>query len=203
MSFLSSLSGLEKLYAVSAVVGGIMFVVRVVLQFIGGMGDAGDVDAGGMDAGGVDGDGDFVGDTHAAASDHSFTVLSFQGLTAFFMMFGLVGLAIHRQTPYGALASLLGGLAAGAVTVWIIGHIFLSMRRLQADGTLNFENAVGQEGRVYLRIPSGGTGKVEVGVQGRLQVLDAVSDAQAQLETGERVRVVRVVRGNVMVVEKL
>ena len=200
MDTIAGLTALEKFYAACALLGGIMFAARVVLQFVGGMagGDVGaGVDGAGGDVGGM------AGDAHAAASDHSFAVLSFQGLTAFFMMFGLVGLAVLRQTDLGVIASLIAGLAAGAVTVWLIGRIFMGMRRLQSDGTLNLSHTVGQEGTVYLRIPADGTGKVQIGVQGRLQIFDAVSAAKVPLASGERVRVASVVSGNIMVVEKL
>ena len=49
----------------------------------------------------------------------------------------------------------------------------------------------------------GGTGKVQIGVQGRLQIFDAVSAAKVPIASGERVRVASVVSGNIMVVEKL
>ena len=201
MDTIAGFTALEKFYAICALLGGIMFVVRLILQFVGGMA-GGDI-GGGVDGAGGDVGGAMGGDAHAAASDHSFAVLSFQGLTAFFMMFGLVGLAVLRQTELGAVASLVAGLAAGAVTVWFISRIFMGMRRLQCDGTLNLGNTVGQEGTVYLRIPADGTGKVQIGVQGRLQVFDAVSAAKTPLASGERVRVARVVSGNVMVVDKL
>ena len=191
VDFFTGLNGLEKFYFICAGLGGIMFVVRVILQFIGGMDD--------LDVGDADVDGDMsLGD-----SDASFTLLSFQTLTAFFMMFGLVGLALSKQNGVGGLFSLIGGLIAGGITVWVIGKIFLGMRRLQADGTIHIANAIGEEGTVYLRIPPGGTGKVQVAVQGRLRVMNAVSDAEEQIDSGTRVRVVKVVSGNVLLVEKV
>ena len=86
VAFLEQFEGLEKLFMVCAVAGGILFAIRLVLQFLGG-------DTGGhhdisspVNVGGTD----IHGDTVADGSDAylSFKLLSFQGLTAFFMMFG-------------------------------------------------------------------------------------------------------------------
>jgi len=41
-----------------------------------------------------------------------------------------------------------------------------------------------------------------VAVQGQLRVFDAVTDAALELKTGDRIKVVRVSGGNVLVVEK-
>jgi hypothetical protein len=56
---------------------------------------------------------------------------------------------------------------------------------------------------VYLTIHDGGTGKVQVEVQGRLCVLDAISTNDQTIETGTAVKVIRVTGGGVLAVEKI
>ena len=187
--FLAGLTSLQMLFLGSAIVGGIIFGIRMLLLFIGHHG---------LDAAGVQGDGEFSVD-HADA-DSSFTVLSLQGLSGFFLVFGLVGLALSCQSHTGDVVALCGAFAAGSFTVWLIGRIFTGMGRLQADGTLKIENAVGQEGTVYLRIAKGGTGKAQVEVQGQLRTFEAVTDGE-ELKTGERVKVERIAAGHVLVVK--
>ncbi|HEY8241145.1 MAG TPA: hypothetical protein VIH35_06855, partial [Kiritimatiellia bacterium] len=136
-------------------------------------------------------------------ADSSFKLLSFQGLTAFFMMFGLVGLAMIRQSGAGTTASLVAATVAGLAAVWAIGKLFQSMRKLQSSGTMDLRNAIGQPGEVYLTIPAGGTGKVQVSVQNRLSVFDAVSGSGAEIKTGAAVKVTTLRGANVMVVEKI
>ena len=188
-AFWLSLAPIDKFFTFCALLGGIMFVVRTVLMFLGG------------DGGNVDGDVDTI-DVHHGDADVSFKLLSFQGVTAFFMMFGLVGLALSRQTRLNEAAAVAGGVAAGGLTVWIIGKIFLGMKRLQDDGTLNLQNAVGQEGTVYLTIAPGGAGKAQIVIQGRLQIFDAVTEGPDALKTGERIRVTKLSGANILVVEK-
>jgi len=213
-------SGIETLFLVCAVLGGILFVVRLALQFIGGdsggghdiggVSDAGDVDLGGSDVHGIDMHGadvhgDFSGDANLDVHDTylSFKILSFQGLTAFFMMFGLVGLAMMRETQQGPTAAVIAASLAGLGTVWIIGLIFRKAGALQASGNINLRNAIGQEGEIYLTIHSSGTGKAKVTVQERLRIYDAVSTGSEEIRTGQRIRVVDVTPQDVLVVEKI
>jgi hypothetical protein len=74
---------------------------------------------------------------------------------------------------------------------------------LQSSGTIRMEAAVGQEGTVYLTLPGGGEGKVELTVQGRLQVLPAVTESEERIETGARVLVVRINDGRTLVVTRI
>jgi len=76
---------------------------------------------------------------------------------------------------------------------------------LQHSGTLDYHNAIGEIGTVYLPIPAamGGNGRVQVTVQGRLRVVTALTRHPARLENQSRVRVVDVLDENSLVVEPL
>ena len=198
-AFIDEISGLELLFVTCAAFGAILFVVRLVLMFIGGAGG----EEGGLDgADGPDGADGYDVDPHDFSdSDLSFKALSMQGITAFFMMFGLVGWALVRQGNVSPLISIGGGTLAGLATVWVMKKIFQMAGKLQSSGTINLQNAVGQEGRVYLTIRPGQTGKVQIAVQGRLSVLNATTDGAEEIKTGQSVRVVRA-STDTLVVEK-
>ena len=191
---MAGLTWVEIIYWASTIIGGTLFVLRLVTMFLGGdlTGDGLDTD---LDAGGHEVSGD------QAASDTNFNLLSLQGLTSFFLMFGLVGLTLLKAGQ-PVWVTVIGGVAAGLVTVFLTGLIFTQMKRLQAEGTINIRNAIGQDGSVYLSIPQNGTGQVQVIVQGSLKIFDAVSKGNSMLATGEKVHVVGVERGNTLVVEK-
>ena len=196
---MADLLWIEIIYWAATIIGGTLFILRLIMMLIGGgLGD------GAMDSSpDVDVSGDFDTDlsgSHASA-DISFNLLSVQGLTSFFMMFGLVGLALLKGN-FPILVTVLGGLLAGLVTVAITGLIFSQMKRLQTDGTINIQNTIGTEGSVYLTIPSNGTGQVQVIVQGSLKIFDATSNSKKIIATGERIRVVGVASGNTLIVEK-
>ena len=131
----------------------------------------------------------------------SFKALSFQGLTAFFMMFGLVGWAMIRESRYSAPISSLAAAAAGIGTVWLLKFLFESAGKLQSSGTLNLNNAIGREGTVYLTIRPGQVGKVQIAIQDRLETLDATTEQTDEIKTGQRVKVVKL-SARLLVVEK-
>ena len=186
MSFFQDLSPIEIIYWASAIIGGMLFLFRTALLFLGG-----DVS-----------DGDADGDVLDGDSDFSFKLLSLQGLTAFFMMFGLSGLAFV-SSGLATIWSTLGGAAIGLFSVWVLRYIFSIFVRLQSDGTVRLKNAVGQTGNVYLRIPAQGTGQVQVSVQGGLKIIDAKSVGEEEIATGENVRVVDVIGESLLIVETL
>jgi len=177
---------MDTVFLACAALGGGAFLVRTLMQLVGAGADH-------ADAPGV----------HHADGDAGFRVLSFQGMAAFLMMFGLVGLALVRQSGVGGTLSLLVATLAGVAAVWIIGRLFTLMGKLQSSGTINMWSAVGQEGTVYLTLQRGGMGKVEVVVQGRLGVFDARTEDGGELPTGSRVSVVSVESGDVLVVQAL
>jgi len=77
------------------------------------------------------------------------------------------------------------------------------MKRLQSDGSLNIQNALGQKGKVYLAIPTKGSGQVQLPVQGSLRVFDAIADDQRSISTGVNIQVTGVVDNKTLVVKKL
>jgi hypothetical protein len=190
-AWFQSLSLIQKVFALCAIAGGTIFVLRTVLLLFGLSHDVDSDTGGGFDHGGLN-------DT-----DISFHFLTIHGITAFFLMFGLAGLALTNKTSSSSLIALLGGLAAGLFTMWMIALIFSGMRRFQSDGTLRLENAVGQAGVVYLNIPRDGIGKVQITIQGGLKIFDARSEDLETLHTGDRVKVLSVTPDNMLIVEKL
>jgi membrane protein implicated in regulation of membrane protease activity len=198
-----NLSWIEFIYWSSTIVGGVFFVLRTVMMVAGFAGGDADLD-GDMGAdthldGDLDGNPD--GGSHHDA-DASFKMLTVQGLTAFFLMFGLVGLAtLYAAWP--VVLTMLAGTAAGAFTMWVIAQVFRGMGRLQMEGNIHIENAVGQEGRVYLTIQPKAGGQVQVAVQGALKIFDAVAVDGRRIATGEKVRVVGVSDANTLKVERM
>jgi hypothetical protein len=186
----SSWSSVDRVFLLAALAGGIGVLSWLALQLVGGETD---VDGAG---GGHD-----VSHDVSGTADVSFHWLSFQGLSAFFTMFGLVGLALSREAHAGAWVAIGGGCLAGVGTSWMIGRLFALFRSFQSSGNVDLRSAIGREGTVYLTIRSGQVGKVQVSVGGRLQVCDSVCNQDEPLETGAAVRVVGVANNFTLIVE--
>lgn len=175
---------LDAIFLVCAVVGGAALVLRTGLLLFG-VGD--DLAA----PPGVDGHG-----------DAGMQLLSIQGVAAFLTMFGLVGLALLRQSPVPGVLALPVAFAAGLGSMWLIAAVFRLMRGLESSGNVDLRRAIGEQGTVYLTLRPPGGGQVQLSVQGRLGVYDAQAGDGSEIPTGRPVRVVAV-RGGALVVEPL
>lgn len=202
---------LDSLFLFSAVIGGATVALRMLLMLFGigddhsfggahDVGSTADSDAGGHGGhanGGNAGSVDSRSDTDAGTR-----LLSIQGVAAFLMMFGLVGLAMTREAELAPPLAVSIALASGFAAMWVLAKVFAAMMGLQSSGTLDLASAVGQEGVVYLTVKPGTGGQVQVSLQGRLGIYDAQTNGSGELATGRAVRIVAV-RANSLVVEAL
>jgi membrane protein implicated in regulation of membrane protease activity len=189
-SWFASLSGTDRFFLVCALVGSFGVLLRLVTQVLGFAGGSldGDIDidhGGGADAH-HDGDG--------------FKIISIHGLAAFFMMFGWVGFAAQRESQTSVFVSIILGVIAGALAVWLMAKLFGMANRLQSVGNLDVNKAVGCPGTVYMTIPKGGTGRVVINIAGRQREMDAVHLNGEELATGAPIVVARI-EENVAVVD--
>lgn len=204
---------MDTVYWICAVVGGTVIVCQFVLTLMGIGGDH-DVDGGGADVhadfGGHDvghhglGGHDVAGHhngtgTHHEAQGHPatnwlFGLITFRTIIAGLAFFGLIGLALLNTPGVSETIAFLGALAAGALAVVVVGLVMRSLSRLNIDGTVRIQKAVGATGTVYLTIPgaNGGTGKIHVSVQNQLKEYRAMTP-HADLPTGTKVVVVKVI----------
>lgn len=194
LGFFTSLTGLETVYLACALGGGALYVLRIAMQMFGSDSDMhhdGDMSGAGADA------------HHDAGADGTFKLFSLQALTAFFVMFGLVGLAASRETNIPPAATVVVAFLAGSSMMVAVALMLSFLLGLQSSGTLDMSKAVGEQGTIYMRVPEGGTGKVQVNVQNRLQTLEAIAEDKQPIATGDRVVVTAVVSGNVLVVKRI
>ncbi len=184
---LGGISGIKLLFAASALVGGILFVLYFFLLMIGGI--ATDVF-----------DGLFGIDIDVGA-DASFKALTFQGIMAFMMFFGLAGL-YTMESNGGASLAVLAGAVAGGTSMYFTGKLFEIFVTLQQDGTTELSEAIGSKGQTYLRISEGGLGQVTVEVNGIQRTYNAKSEDGAGIATGDFIEVVDTI-GEVLVVKRI
>lgn len=149
----------------------------------------------------ADAHGDFDADADATGGGH---VLSVRTVTAFFVGFGWTGVAALER-GYGVTVSILLAVAVGGVFMLGVLVLMRSLYGLRYSGTLDYRNAIGVVGSVYLRVPAAmaGPGQVEVLVQGRLQVVQAFTRSPHPLPNQSRIKVVGVIDQSTLLVEPL
>lgn len=184
----SNLELFPKIYWVIALIGSLIFIITLILTFVGGdVDDLGDVDA------------DIDGDTGIG-----FQFITFKNLIGFFTLFGWSGIACidaGLSKPMTVTISIACGLAMMA----IMGAMFYYMNKLNDSGTLDFKNAINAVGEVYLTVGASRSsiGKAHVRIQGALRELEALTDADADLKSGTVIKVKDVTENGILIIEKL
>lgn len=161
----------DTLFLACALLGGAILVLQLLLGLVG------------LDPH----DGGF--DFHAEAEGLHLT--SVRVLAAGLAFFG-IGALVVRGAGAAAWLALPAGLATGGAAAVGIAALMRSLLRLQSDGTIQMEGAIGEPGTVYLSIPGerSGAGKIHLALQGRTVEVQAVSSQP--LPTGTPVVVVDV-----------
>lgn len=199
-----------------AVPATLIFVIQTILLIIG-FGGAGEgvnfsdtsgID--GLDVSGIDGNTD-VGDLSDiidigdGSNPSDFTVLSlftFQGIVAFFCVFGWIGvICINGGLPLWA--SVLIAFVCGLAAMIGVSKLIRLSTKLAQNGSIEMKYLLGETGSVYLRIPEDnkGQGKVTITTSERFLEFDAVTDDSEPIPNNAPIRVVDI-RGGVLVVER-
>jgi membrane protein implicated in regulation of membrane protease activity len=205
------LNALQQFFYFIAVPSTVILFLQSILTLVGfGLDGDGDFD-GGMDA---DLDGDFdmnadlnmdgTSDFEALAGLADFKFVTFRGLIAFATMFGWVGAAFAGTSVHVFLV-LLFALIAGLLSMLMIAALFYGISKLQSNGNLNYRLSIGSEAQVYIPIPAGkkGHGKVQLMLQERLVEIDAITEDQEPIPTGDAVRVIDMLNATTLIVERL
>lgn len=180
---------LQVYYGVAFVTTGLLFL-QLLLSFFGFDSDL---------------DGDLDVDVSLDAGHGSgLGFLSVKGITGFFTGFGWGGV-IALEGGWPPAAAILLSIALGTALMTIIYGLLRGIYSLRYSGTLDYRNAVGVAGSVYLPIPPNmeGPGQIEVLVQGRLQTVRAFTRATHRLPNRARVKVIDVVDPSTLLVEPL
>lgn len=180
-------SGAAIWFTIPALVGTGLFLLKLILMLAGG--------DHGHDAG-VDGH-DFGG-----GHDADLHILSVQGVLAFLMGFGWVGLLVLSSTSAELILAGAAGLIAGGAAMYGMAKAMAGLKRLQSSGTVDVRAAIGSEATVYVTIPEAGkgAGQVMLVVGQKQRIYNAVSSGPA-LARNAKVRVLTVQGHNTLAVE--
>lgn len=206
----------QVLYCI-AVPASLILIIQTVMMLLG-LGEGGEginpSDTSGLDVPDFDGsfDGDFSADTDIDLSNHDisnpsdiadFRLLSVQSVIAFLCIFGWSGItAIANGMP--EWAALILAAVLGFAAMLLVAKIIQWSSKLAQNGTFNMKNLLGESGTVYIPIPpkGKGSGKINISCGERFMEFDAICEESETLATGAPVRVVDIISGSVLVVEK-
>ncbi len=186
-----SMELLQQVFWACAIVSSLFFVVQLVLMLIGI--DGTDVDADALS---------FDGDTLDLGG--GFSLLTVKNLIHFALGLGWAGVSLWNVIPNRYLLVAVS-LVVGVLMVVLFVWLFRNLRKLESNGSYNPTESIGQMADVYLPIPASraGTGKVQLALRGSVLEFDALTDNGERLATGTKVRVVELLNGHTVVVEKI
>ena len=176
-----ALTGTEQFYWSIALVASIIFIIQLLVTFIG------------LDA-----------DLEADIDDGTgFGLISFRTLIAFATFFGWGGVVALNQgfsPPKALMVAFLFGFIAMVALAFLLAQLF----KMQESGTIDTYNAISKTGEVYIPIPAAknGTGKIHIEIAEKIMEFDAVSEGE-KLKTGVRVKVLDVLKDNTMLVKAI
>ena len=186
------LSNVYRFFWATSVLSTVVFIVMVILSFVGGDSDA-DADA----------DGDASGDLDSGGGMMSY-ILSFKTLMAFILGASWTGLsALYQGCSIFAIAliSILSGVLMMALMAFLLSMFI----KLQHDSTLDMNSTIGASGVAYVTIPPkmATGGQVEILVNNSYKTFEAITDEELPIATEEPIEVIELLEGNVLKVRRL
>jgi len=185
----NNLSSFQQVMFIIAASATIIMLIMLILMLIGiGDNDVSDVD---VDV-----------DTEPIANIGGLKVFTLRGALAFLSIGGWLSFILDDSMK--SIWALLLGILAGGVASFLQALFFRSIKNIEQDGSLNYKDAIGKVGTVYIRIPAkrSGVGKVNITLQERFIEIDAVTDDEADLKTGMAIKVIGTLNESTLIVEK-
>lgn len=188
----NSLTDIQRIFAFIGIPATLVLIVQTILLLFG-IGDGDD---------GIDLDGDGIPDE--VGGDDGLSLFSIRGIVGMLCVAGWAGIVFIDFGISNILAIFLA-LLCGVATLFGIAYLMKAVLKLQSNGTIELGTAVGKTGQVYIPIPPKGTGrgKINVVVQDRYIEVDAVTNSEDTLKTGETVRVVSTDEMGLVMVERV
>ena len=179
----SALQTAEQVFWIMGFTGTVLILLQTVLSMIGAEADV-----------------DFDIDTEISLD---FSVFSVRSILAFITFFGWMGV-IGMGRGWGLGLIILAAAGAGLIAMFLVAYMLFQFQKLESSGTMSFDDAMLQEGEVYLAIPAAGAGEgqVSVEVSGQIRELSAMTNGD-MIPTGSRIRVVDILEDNTLLVEAL
>ena len=196
MNWYNSLEPALRVYWTVALLSTLVFAIQMTLTLIG-LGDTDGDMADGASFGNADTNGETM-DTGGAIQ-----LFTIRNMVNFLLGIGWGGVCFYGAIPNQAVLALVA-ILCGCLLVAAFLVMFRQLMRLESNGAFRIEDCVGQACDVYLRIPAArsGQGKVQVSFRGSVQELPAATEGEA-LPSGTKVKIVRLVEGRLLLVEKI
>ena len=138
-------------------------------------------------------------DVNDSVEPGGFRLITIKGIVAFFAVFGWTGIVVLAK-GWSILWTTVIAFQAGLLALTGVAAILYAFSRIQSDGTLQLEHAIGQTATVYIPVSRKPGGKVQIFLQEQLRELPAITYMASVLPTGSMVTITDVEQDTTLVV---
>lgn len=175
MEYFENLEPLLKTFWFIAIPPTVIFIIQMVMTFIG-----------------VDSSDGMESDFHSDMGEAPFELFSLRNLVNFLLGFSWTGIAFYdtiTSKPILIIVSFLVGLAF----VYLFFLIIKQVQKLAEDNSFKIAYTLNKSAEVYLTIPEkkSGKGKIIISVNGSVHELDAMTESD-KIKTGTLVTVTKI-----------
>ena len=190
-----SLTSLQQIFFIMAVPATLFLILQAVMSFFGADGFLD-----GMD---IDTPGDVDVDAGGDVSTHQIGFFNLKAIIAFLVVGGWMGFFMAGEN-FSVLVAVLSAFISGLISLVLVTVIIRKLMGLQSSGNMNYDDAIGKNADVYLKIGPKSTdiGKITLVVSGRFSEFNAMTMGDKIFKTGEKVCVIDIGENGTFIVEE-
>ena len=165
----------ENIFLTIAISSTIFFVLRMIIFMI------------------IGGDAEISADFDSIAEvDTSFTFLSVQSVSAFCMGFGWCGLAALKQFELSQPIIYTIAVLIGFICMFLSAYLMFSIKKLNKKVVIDINELVDTEGKAYTDFEPNCNGKIEIILNKKLTILEAINSTDTKIESFSKIKVLKI-----------
>ena len=135
-------------------------------------------------------------------TDISFNFLSVQTILAFLMGMGWSGLAAINQFHLSGRLSLAIAILVGFIFMYLTAYLMYSVKKLNQNVKDDVSTLLNKEGKAYTSVAPHAEGQIQIDLNNRLSIVNAINDSDENIEAFSRVKVIKV-EDNIVYIRKV
>ncbi len=135
-------------------------------------------------------------------ADTSFNLLSLDSVLSFFMCFGWMGWWAQHYQSLPLKICLLISVLSGLFGMFVFAFLFAQIRKLEFVPKNDLNELANKTGKAYTRFNPKGNGQIQIEFNSKLATLDAINNSEAEINSFEQIKVVKV-ENSIIYIEKI
>ena len=125
-------------------------------------------------------------------AETSFGFLSVQSILAFFMAFGWCGWVALNYLNVGSKITMVIAVATGLFFMWFSAWLMFNIKKLNKKIVINVNELIDKTGKAYTSFEPKAEGKIEITLNNKLTILDAVNLSEEKIDSFSEIKVEKI-----------